>query len=226
MSAWFYFLLKSLMADGDVLVRSGNRFVGLAPATELHDVADATTNGVTRTLDLTHRTTGTPAAGIGVGMRFLAPSDAGTTRDVGAIDGVLTDPSDGAEVSAVIVRVGDAGTLVEAGRFVADPSAVNSVVFAASPTGDPVVIQARGSDTNVGIALAGKGSGRAELRASDGSPRIAVDLTGIGLFGQAPVAQLAYLADVSGGSTVDTELRAAFNTLLAYFRTRGDVASS
>lgn len=189
--------------------------------------SDTSTTAVSRPVTLTHSiSTGTPAAGIGVGMRLRAPSDAGTTRDVGAIDAFHTDPSDGAEVSAVVVRVGDAGTLRETARFVADPSAVNSVVFTASATGEPVVIQPRGGDTNISLSLSGKGTGRAELRASDGSQRFAVNLTGIGFFGQAPVAQGAHIPDVSGGSTVDAEARAAFNTLLAYLRSRGDIAAS
>lgn len=124
MSSWMYFVLRGLMGDGDVLQRSGNTLVGKAPATELFAVEDATTNGVTRPLDLTHTTTGTPAAGIGVGLRLRVPSTTSVTRDAGAIDAIHTTATNAAEVSALIVRAGIAGTLYEVARFSADAAGI------------------------------------------------------------------------------------------------------
>lgn len=46
---------------------------------------------------------------------------------------------------------------------------------------------------------------------------------GIGLFGLAPPAQSAAIADAAGGATIDAQARTAINTLLAYLRVRGDV---
>lgn len=47
----------------------------------------------------------------------------------------------------------------------------------------------------------------------------------LGLFGAAPTAQHAAIADATGGATIDTQARSALNTLLAYLRLRGDIAT-
>lgn len=167
MSSIFDILAK--LRDGSILKRVGKTLRGVDPATELFAVEDATTNGVTRPLDLTHTTTGTPAAGIGVGLRLRVPSTTKVTRDAGAIDAIHTTATNAAEVSTLIVRAGIAGTLYEVCRFTAVASAVNGVEATASATGQPVMLSARGSDTNVGLTLRGKGTGGVTAQAVDGT---------------------------------------------------------
>lgn len=216
-------------AEGSVLARVGRMFRPMLLAVILSAgvvLEDDTDDGVSRVAVFDHKTTGTPANGIGAGIALRAPSAAGTLRNAGAFDAFHTDVTDGAEVSAVVVRVGMAGALREVCRFVADDAAVNGAEVYAANAGDPVIVRARGSDTNVSLLVAGKGTGGVALVASDLSQRVTVNNTGIGLFGQAPVAQGAHIPDVSGGSVVDVEMRAAFNAMLALWRARGDIASS
>lgn len=183
--------LRSRLAPGQVLGMTGRAVQGIDAATELFAVEDATTNGVTRPLDLTHTTTGTPAAGIGVGLRLRVPSAAGTLRSAGAVDAIHTTATNAAEVSTLIVRAGIAGTLYEVCRFTAVASAVNGAeVLAAATGGTPVVIAARGTDTNINIALRGKGTGAAALLPPSGD----------GFFGMAAAGLFVDSAEVLTGS--------------------------
>lgn len=60
-----------------------------------------------------------------------------------------------------------------------------------------------------------------ELRLASGNALIRLNPTGIGLNGYAPVAQSAAIADATDAATAITQL----NILLAYLRTRGDIAT-
>lgn len=186
---------------------------------------DATANGVTRGLTLSHTTSGTAANGIGAGLLLRAESAAGTLRSAGAVDAIHTDATDGAEVSALVLYAARAGTLVEAARFAAPASAVNSLYVTGSATGQPIEVYPQGSDTNTGLALSGKGTGSLSLRSGGGATRIEVNNTGVGFFGASPAAQPTAVSDASGGATVDTEARAALNALLARLRTLGLIAT-
>lgn len=172
-------------AEGDLLVRGANgRYSPKAPSaltpTALNVVTpDAVTNAVSRGLTLSHTTSGTAAAGIGAGLLMRAESAAGTLRSAGAVDAIHTTATDGAEVSAVLVSSGIAGTVLEVARFAAVASAVNGLAVTASATGEPVLLTARGSDTNVTLALRGKGTGAAALLASSGEGILAVSTAGI-----------------------------------------------
>lgn len=188
-------------------------------------VDDATTNGVTRGLALSHTTSGTAANGIGAGLLLRAESAAGTLRSAGAVDAIHTDATDGAEVSVLVLRAARAGTLLEAARFAAPASAVNSLYVTGSATGQPIEVYPQGNDANTILALSGKGTSAVQLRAGNGTVRVAVDNTGLGFFGASPAAQPTAVADASGGATVDTEARAALNALLARLRTLGLIAT-
>lgn len=104
--------------------------------------------------------------------------------------------------------------------------AVNRVSIGNAATLNAVFIGVVGDDANIALDVAPKGTGAATLRAGNGSARIAIDNTGIGLNGATPVAQGAHIPDAAGGATVDAEARAALNTLLAHLRLRGDLAAS
>lgn len=146
-------------------------------------IDDATNNGVTRGLTLSHTTTGTAAASIGAGLLLRAESAGGTTRSAGALDAIHTTATDGAEVSALILSAGIAGSLLEVARFAAVASAVNGVSITAAATAGTPVIAARGSDTNIGIALQAKGTGEATLASGNGSVALAVSNTRVEITG-------------------------------------------
>jgi len=209
-------------ANAHDLGATGTRWRTLYLGTALAvNVADATADGVSRPVTVTHTTTGTPAAGIGAGILLQVPSDAGTLRSAGAVDALHTSATDAAELSALVLRAGIGGTLFEAARFAAALTAVNSLEVTGSATGQPVLVSARGSDTNVSLRLKPKGTGAVALVDSADAPRIAVDNTGIGLHGATPVAQSAAIANATDGTDVITQ----FNLLLAHLRLRGDIAT-
>ena len=108
-------------AEGDLLVKVGRVFKPTAPSaltpTALNVVTpDALNTAVTRGLTLSHTTTNTAAAGVGAGLLMRAESGAGTLRSAGAVDAIHTTATDGAEVSAVLVSSGIAGSLLEVAR--------------------------------------------------------------------------------------------------------------
>lgn len=69
---------------------------------------DATTNGVTRTLRLSHTTSGTPANGIGSGLEFEAETT-GANKVGAAIDAVTTDVTAGSQDFDLILKTMAAG---------------------------------------------------------------------------------------------------------------------
>lgn len=185
------------------------------------NVSDATADGVSRPVTITHTTTGTPAAGIGAGILLQVPSTAGTLRSAGAVDALHTFAVDGAELSALVLRAGMGGTLFEAARFAAALASVNGLQVTASATGQPVVVAARGDDANVSLNLKPKGAGAVSLVDSADVARLTVNSTGIGLHGATPVAQGAAIANATNSTDVITQL----NLLLAHLRLRGDIAT-
>lgn len=104
----------------------------------------------------------------------------------------------------------------------ATASAVNGLRLTNSAAGQPVEVYPQGGDTNTVLAISGKGTGALQLRAGNGSTRVSVNNTGIGLNGATPVAQGAHIPNATDGTDVITQL----NLLLAYLRLRGDIASS
>lgn len=105
------------------------------------------------------------------------------------------------------------------------PSAVNYITVTNAATGNAVELSASGDDAAVSADFAPKGTGNLTLRSGGGTARIAINNTGIGFNAAAPTAQSGAIADAAGGATVDAEARAALNTLLAYLRLRGDIAT-
>lgn len=176
-------------ATGAVLARGANGIFSPTSSPSL-SVDDSTTNGVTRNLTLTHTTSGTAAAGIGAGILLRAESAAGTTRSAGAVDAIHTTATDGSEVSALVLRAARAGTLLEGARVTAPASAVNSVELQGSAAASPVIVIARGSDSNISLSIRGKGTGGAEIGGASGR---------VGFYGTAPIAQQTGVAVDAGG---------------------------
>jgi hypothetical protein len=78
-----------------------------------------------------------------------------------------------------------------------------------------------------GAGGAGGLNGGIYLYSHIGSGLVLMELTddGIGEFGTEPTPQSVAIPDASGGVVIDAEARAALNTLLAYFRLRGTIAT-
>jgi hypothetical protein len=184
-------------------------------------VDNATNTGVTRGLTLSHTTSGTAGAGIGAGLLMRAENAAGTLKSAGALDAIHTTATDAAEVSAVLVSAGIAGSLLEVARFAAVASAVNGVAFTAAATSGAPSIAARGGDTNIGLDLLPKGTGTLSLKSGGGSAKIGVNNTGLGFFGATPAAQPTAVTDATNATDVVTQL----NALLAKLRTLGLIAT-
>ena len=176
-------ILSEGAAEGDLLVKVGRVFKPLSPSAlataQTITVNDAVSNAVTRGLTLSHTTSGTAAAGIGAGILLRAESDAGTLRSAGAVDAIHTDVTDGAEVSALVLSAGIAGSLLEVARLAAVASAVNGLSVLGSATGEPVQMGVRGTDTDITVALVPKGAGGAMLLAGSGDNALGVTSAGI-----------------------------------------------
>jgi hypothetical protein len=74
------------------------------------EVDDAATNAVTYSLTSTHTTTGTPAIGIGSGLRFIAETSAGNTEIGATIDAITTTITSGNEAFDLVFRTMSGGT--------------------------------------------------------------------------------------------------------------------
>lgn len=64
------------------------------------------------------------------------------------------------------------------------------------------------------------------LKAASGGSRIRWNGTGLAFFGVAPVAQAAYIADPTGGATVDAEARTAITAVITALENYGLLATS
>jgi hypothetical protein len=84
---------------------------------EVGIVDTALTNSVSTALEVFHTTSGTPAAGIGVGIDLIQETAAGNNEIGGQIQAVTTDVTSTAEDFDLVFNVMQAGALVEAGRF-------------------------------------------------------------------------------------------------------------
>ena len=94
---------------------SGNVGIGTSsPSTKLELASnDATNNGLTNLLTLSHTTTGTAGDGIGTRIVFEGEDDGGTASTMGYIDTLFTDVSDGAEKSAFTFSTRNGGSIAE-----------------------------------------------------------------------------------------------------------------
>lgn len=166
-------------------------------------IKDATTNGITRGLTLAHMAFGTVAAGIGTGLLLQAESDAGTLRNAGAVDAVHTSAADGAEVSALILSAGRAGALVEAARFVAPGSAVNSLSVSGSVTGNAVAALPQGTDADCGLNISGKGTGALSLLSGAGTTLMSFANAGVTMYSDTQLGAGPTISRPSGIVQID-----------------------
>lgn len=136
---------------------------------------DAATNTSLALLTLSHTSTGTAAASFGVGILFKAESAGGTLRSVGQIDSILTTATDAAEVTALVLKTMQAGSLVEVARIggvapAVDLSAGFGRCLLASPTTDVAHFSHRSMTSTTQYAVAQTAAGITQLNAASGQP--------------------------------------------------------
>lgn len=135
----------------EVMRIDGNVGIGVtSPDRLLHpEVSDAITNAVTYALRLSHISSGTVAAGFGVGAEFELEGEDGTNLVAAAIETIWTDPGTGAEDADLIFSVALAGAVaVEAARLKSNAD-FNLITGGAFQINDTDVIDA----TTLGAAV-------------------------------------------------------------------------
>ena len=192
-----------------------------------YTVNDAVADNLTTAITLSHTTSGTADAGIGVRALFKTENGSGTEVLAGFVAGGLGVVTAASEVGFLELRPAYAGTAHSAGfRARAEAAAgVNGVEVVPGATTAPALLTAYG-EPNVSLRVRAKGTGTLQLRnPADDATRMVVGATGIGFFGAAEAAQPTAVADASGGATTDAEARTALNALLARLRTLGLIAT-
>ncbi len=137
---------------------------------------DATASGVTNVLKVSHTTSGTPAAGIGVGMEFEAET-AAENNEIGAVIEVLTtDVTAASEDFDLVIKLMTAGAAAaEVARFTSagalNVDTIDEKTAAAGVTIDSVVLK------DGGVTLAGSldANGNELVLDADGDTSITAD---------------------------------------------------
>ncbi len=108
------------VSDRKFMIKAGGN-VGIgtvAPNTTLHlENTDATANAVEDMLTLTKETSGTPAAGIGVGIVFEIEDGLTVAEEQGRINVELDDVTEGAEDATMTFDINQNGTMTEIMRI-------------------------------------------------------------------------------------------------------------
>lgn len=112
----------------------------LTTTSDIYIVNDtATTNAVVDVLKVEVTSTGTAAAGLGVGIVFSVEDEATTPEEQASIDVAMTTSTNAAEDADMIFKINTAGAIAEVVRFVAASSAT---------TGDSVTITQNTTETD------------------------------------------------------------------------------
>lgn len=103
----------AIVSSGNSYFNGGNVGIGTnSPDRILHaEVDDASNAAVTQALRLTHTTSGTPVAGIGVGLEFEAETAASNNEVIARIEAVTTDVTATAENAALDFYTMDGGSI-------------------------------------------------------------------------------------------------------------------
>lgn len=123
-------------------------------------IDDATTNGVTNCLTLTHTTTGTPATGIGTGLAFVAETAAGNNETGMVLAAVTTDVTGASEDFDFSIRLMAGGAAVaEVAKFTSSGAlninTINEYTAASGVTIDGVLLKDNGITATGGGSLTG-----------------------------------------------------------------------
>jgi hypothetical protein len=144
---------------GNVLVSLNMAKANTWTVLQTFTLDDATTNAVSSVLDLQKSSSGTPAAGMGGRIRFGLETTTTVNSIAGAIDAVWNVATHATRNSYVSISAQGVATTSEVARFQGLQSAVNYFSLFPSATGSPIELAADGSDTNIDINLAPKGTG-------------------------------------------------------------------
>lgn len=110
------------------------------------------------------------------------------------------------------------GLELETFRVSGNPTAANFIeVRSSNAAGRPSLV-AQGADTDIDLAILGKGSGGVRLRDGAGAERVWINTTGIGFFGTSPIGKQV----VSGGRGAN----AALTSLLAALAATGLITNN
>jgi len=123
---------------------------------------DATTNSIYYPFRLTKTSSGTPTAGIGVGMQFETETTPGNNEITGSIQSAVTLVTGAAEESDFIISMMGGGTLNEGLRLLGSGAGFN-VDLGAGFAGSARGIRAKGTATNIAVTVSGKGTGGVTL---------------------------------------------------------------
>ena len=120
----------------------------------------ATTNAVSDLFTISSTSTGTPAAGIGVGMLFQV-EDGGTTEQQGSIDVVLQTVTDTSEDADMIFSLNTAGTINEVLRLIGITTATtgSSMTLTQITTETNAILDILSLTNSTGTAAANAGLG-------------------------------------------------------------------
>lgn len=156
----------SIHVDNLIVLQHSTGHIGIgaaSPDRQLHsEVSDAVIDAVTYGLRLSHISSGTVAAGFGVGIELELEGADGTNLVAAAIEAIWTDPDTGAEDADLIFSVALAGAVaVEAARLKSNAD-FNLITGGAFQINDTDVLDAttlgsavvNSSLTNLGILTA------------------------------------------------------------------------
>ena len=132
-----------------------NTWTGLQTLT----IDDATTNATSNVLDIQKSSSGTPATGMGARIRFGLETTTTANSIAGAIDAIWNVATHASRNSYVSISAQAVTTTSETIRFQGVQNSVNFFEVYPSATNTAVELAANGSDTDIDINLAPKGSG-------------------------------------------------------------------
>lgn len=126
---------------------------------------NATTNAISILLALNKSTSGTPANGLGGSITFNLESSTTINRNSGQINSFWSDVTDATRTAAMnFVVTGNAQTNETLRLLGLVGSAVNYTTIQASASGNAITWASAGSDSNISIAIAPKGTGSVAVK--------------------------------------------------------------
>jgi hypothetical protein len=139
-----------------------------------HTINTAATNTVTNVLTLASQSSGTPAAGIGAGLAFIAETAAGNDETGAVIEAVTTDVTAASEDFDLVFKTMTAGAAADEKLRITSTDLLRQTIGSTTYTiATPVVLVAETTATNVAsvqIKDLPTGTKRVEIRLMDVTP--------------------------------------------------------
>jgi len=101
--------------DAGTVPAEGQEQLQVTPAGTTILVSNAATNTITNAHTVRHRTSGTPAAGVGVSVTYATEDAGGADQDIAIVRYSLTTATAGAEIGAVRIGIVSSGSVPAAG---------------------------------------------------------------------------------------------------------------